>query len=67
MKIKDKTFELFIQEAKIQEAVKSIGQKINQDYAGLHPLFLPVLNGSFMFAADLMSRLTFRSSCLLSS
>lgn len=58
MVIKDKTFELFIQEVSIQEAVQGISQKINQDYAGLHPLFLPVLNGAFMFAADLMKQIS---------
>lgn len=58
MLIKDKEFELFIREASIQEAVHDIGQNINQDYERLHPLVLPVLNGAFMFAADLMKQVS---------
>ncbi len=58
MTIKDKTFKPFIRETTIQEAVHNIGQKINQDYDGLHPMILPVLNGAFMFAADLMKQIT---------
>ena len=53
--IKDKTFETSIPEAKILERVKLIADRINKDFKGKTPLFLAVLNGSFMYAADLMT------------
>lgn len=49
----DKTFELFIAESAIQEAISALAQQINKDYEGKNPLFLGILNGSFLFAADL--------------
>jgi hypoxanthine phosphoribosyltransferase len=49
----DKTFELFIGEQTIQAAIAGIAVDINKDYAGKRPLFLGILNGSFLFAADL--------------
>ncbi|WP_273412948.1 hypoxanthine phosphoribosyltransferase [Prevotella aurantiaca] len=52
--IKDKTFETSIPEAVILEKVKHVAEKLNKDMAGKTPLFLAVLNGSFMYAADLM-------------
>ena len=52
--IKDKTFEISIPETTILEKVKSVADRINKDMAGKNPLFLAVLNGSFMYAADLM-------------
>lgn len=54
VKIKDKTFETFIPEAEIQQRVKAVADKINHDMQGKKPLFLAVLNGSFVFAADLL-------------
>ncbi|HRZ98996.1 MAG TPA: phosphoribosyltransferase family protein, partial [Paludibacter sp.] len=54
IQIKDKTFELSIPEVEILEAVKKVGEAINNDLADLNPLFIGVLNGAFMFAADLM-------------
>ncbi|MBP1638536.1 MAG: hypoxanthine phosphoribosyltransferase [Bacteroidetes bacterium] len=54
IKIKDKEFSVSIPEEKIQEAVKNVAERINWDLAGKDPLFLVVLNGAFMFAADLM-------------
>ncbi|MFN3916603.1 MAG: hypoxanthine phosphoribosyltransferase [Flavobacteriales bacterium] len=54
IKLHDKTFCPFITGDKIEEAVKQIARRINCDYEGKTPLFVAVLNGSFMFAADLM-------------
>jgi hypoxanthine phosphoribosyltransferase len=54
----DKTFSLFIAEEAILDAVKSVAEKINLEYAGKQPLLIPVLNGSFLFAADLAKYLT---------
>ena len=56
--IKDKQFKSYISSVKISEAVKKVAQKINTDLAGESPVFLAVLNGSFMFAADLMKEIT---------
>lgn len=54
VKIKDKTFKMSIPEADILKSVKAVADKINHDMADKNPLLLAVLNGSFMFAADLM-------------
>jgi hypoxanthine phosphoribosyltransferase len=54
MKIKDLEFRKFLSSEKIQESVLTLAGQINQDYHGKTPLFLPILNGSFMFAADLL-------------
>jgi len=58
VKIKDKTFETSIPEAVIKEHVKAVADRINHDMADKNPLFLAVLNGSFVFAADLMRMIT---------
>lgn len=50
----DKHFELEFSESEILKAVENIAEKINTDYSGKDPLFVAVLNGSFMFASDLM-------------
>lgn len=42
----------------IQEAVNRVAAAINADYAGREPLFVCVLNGAFMYASDLMKRIT---------
>lgn len=52
--LKDKTFVPYISADKISESVKQMAQVINLDLALDTPLFLVVLNGSFMFAADLL-------------
>ena len=57
MKIKDLTFRKTISADKISKKVTSLAQQLNQDYEGKTPLFLPVLNGSFMFAADLLKEI----------
>jgi hypoxanthine phosphoribosyltransferase len=54
----DKSFRLYITESQIQTAVKQIAARINKDYANKTPLIIPILNGSFMFAADLIKELT---------
>ncbi len=58
MKIKDLTFKKFIDEAKIRKQVKTLADQINADYKGRTPLFLPILNGSFIFASDLLREIT---------
>lgn len=54
VKIKDKTFRIFIPESEILSRVKNVADRLNKDFEGKNPLFLAVLNGSFIFAADLM-------------
>ena len=54
IKIKDKTFKVSIPEAEILQKVKVVADRINKDMAGKNPLLLAMLNGSFVFAADLM-------------
>ena len=58
VKIKDLTFKTFIPESEIQQRVKAVAEKINKDLDGKNPLLLAVLNGSFIFAADLMRNIT---------
>ena len=58
VKIKDKSFKISITEAEIKERVKAVAQQISKDMAGKNPLLLGVLNGAFMFAADLMREMT---------
>ena len=58
IKIKDKEFVPMISEAEIKERVKAVAQQISKDMEGKNPLLLAVLNGSFVFAADLMREIT---------
>ena len=58
VKIKDKTFETSIPESEIKQRVKELAQRISHDLEGKNPLLLGVLNGSFIFAADLMREMT---------
>lgn len=58
VKIKDKMFETSIPEAEIKNRVKALAEQISKDMEGKNPLLLAVLNGSFIFAADLMREMT---------
>ncbi len=58
VKIKDKTFQTSISEEEIKQRVRELGQRLSKDLEGKNPLFLAVLNGSFIFAADLMREMT---------
>ena len=58
VQIKDKKFKTSIPEADIKKAVKAVADRINKDMADKNPLFLAVLNGAFIFAADLMREIT---------
>ena len=52
--VKDKQFSISIPESRLRERVAEVAQQISRDLEGKNPLFLAVLNGAFMFAADLM-------------
>lgn len=54
--IQDKTFEIMMTEEQILSEIDKVAQRINEDLKDKNPLFMPVLNGSFMFASDLMKR-----------
>lgn len=54
IKIKDKLFTVSIRKQDIQKEVIRVAEEINRDLAGKNPLFISVLNGSFMFTADLL-------------
>lgn len=56
--VKDKQFSLSISAQRLQERVAEVAAQISSDLAGKNPLFLAVLNGSFMYAADLMRNIT---------
>ena len=58
IQVKDKLFTPFIKEQEIQKEIKRVASEINRDYQGKEPLFLCILNGSFMFAADLLKNVT---------
>lgn len=62
--IKDLTFKPFITEQELQILIKNVALQINKEYAGKSPLFLGVLNGSFMFMSDLMKSIDLE--CLIS-
>ena len=59
VKIHDKWFKPFIPEAVLKERVKAVAKQISADLADKNPLFLSVLTGSFVFAADLLRYLDF--------
>ena len=61
VKIKDKEFFPMISEEEIKRRVKELAAQISKDMAGKNPLLLAVLNGSFVFAADLMREITIES------
>lgn len=58
MKIKGLEFTEFISAEDIQTKIQELASAINASYAGKTPVFLPVLNGSFMFAADLLKNIS---------
>lgn len=58
VRIKDKAFKMSIPESEIKAHVKAVAQQMSKDLEGKNPLFLAVLNGSFIFAADLMREMT---------
>jgi hypoxanthine phosphoribosyltransferase len=57
VRLNDKSFRLFKSETEVLNTVRNIAHRINDDYIGKKPLLVPVLNGSFLFAADLLKEL----------
>lgn len=58
VQIRDKEFTISINEKEILKAVGTMAEKINRDMVGKHPLFIAILNGSFMFTSDLFKKLS---------
>jgi hypoxanthine phosphoribosyltransferase len=58
IKVHDKSFETYLSEETILKRVKELAAAISTDYAGRRPLFIAILNGSFMFASDLFKQLS---------
>jgi len=61
VQVNDLSFSMFITEEQIKQRVKAIGLKISQKHASTTPVFIAVLNGSFIFSADLMRACTIDS------
>jgi hypoxanthine phosphoribosyltransferase len=59
VKVLDRQFEIFLSSEKIQERVKVLAYDISKVYAEKTPFFIGILNGSFMFASDLLKNLNF--------
>ena len=58
IKLHDKKFDTYLSAETIQQKIEEIAIKLNEDYKEKRPLFIAILNGSFMFAADLFKHLT---------
>ena len=61
IQIKDTTFRPYIRREEIKAAIEKIAARINNELAGENPLFICVLNGAFVFAADLLREITIES------
>ena len=57
IKVHDKEFVPYITEDEIEEQIKRVAAEINKDYEGKKPLFIAILNGAFIFAADLFKKI----------
>jgi len=58
IQVLDKTFEVYIDRERIAAEVQTLAARINTDYANQEVIFIAVLNGSFMFASDLMKNIS---------
>jgi hypoxanthine phosphoribosyltransferase len=55
--VHDKAFEPYLSAADIDLQIKRMADELNRDYTGKKPLFIAILNGSFMFASDLFKKI----------
>ena len=62
IQVLDKTFVPYLSEQELQQRVAELALSISSDYQDKNPLFLGILNGSFMFAADLFKQISIPSS-----
>lgn len=61
VKIKDRKFELFLSEKDVMDSIARIAKQLNDDYRGKDPVFVCVLTGAFMFAAEII--MLFQEEC----
>ena len=54
IKLHDKEFEIYLEEEKLQTKIKAMASQITEDYRDKQPIILSILNGSFIFTADLV-------------
>lgn len=59
IQVHDKFFKPYITANEIEAAIEKLATELGHDYASSKPLFIAILNGSFIFAADLFKRLKF--------
>ncbi len=57
MVVKDRTFKKYISKEDLEKKIKALARLINSDYKDKRPLFIAILNGSFMFASDLLKEI----------
>jgi len=62
MNVLDKTFRPFLSAEVLNERINELATQINKDYIGKNPIFIGILNGSFMFASDLYKNITLPST-----
>ena len=58
IRVHDKEFEPYLESEKIQHRIRELAAAIDRDYVDKRPLFIAILNGSFMFASDLFKNLS---------
>ncbi|MCH5244106.1 MAG: hypoxanthine phosphoribosyltransferase [Lentimicrobiaceae bacterium] len=58
IRIKDKEFKPYLPAEELDRIITELAERINRDYAGRSPILFPMLNGAFMFAADLVKKIT---------
>ena len=61
LRVHDKAFEPYLSADAIDEKIRIIASKIDEDYDGKKPLFVAILNGAFMFASDLFKKISIES------
>lgn len=59
IQVHDKRFKTYLPAAEIAREVARLAQELGRDFRGKDPLFIPILNGAFMFASDLLRALDF--------
>ncbi|MBS1661396.1 MAG: hypoxanthine phosphoribosyltransferase [Bacteroidetes bacterium] len=61
IRVHDKDFEPYLSAGEIEAKIQGIARQVDKDYADKKPLFVAILNGSFMFASDLFKAITIES------
>ena len=57
LKVHDKEFIPYISASEIEKEISRVASEINNDYKAKKPLFIAILNGAFVFAADLFKKI----------